>query len=245
MTTAGHGPPAPARGRDRTARRAQGQRLRPAAVTDPARRRPGDPALPAAVHGRLPAGRDPRRRRHRGRGQRRPRPDADGRTGPLPHHRQAGAARHRRGPGRARRLPTASPLLALRARVTLLPETAACAAGTFLRPLFRLPVIAAVIVSVAALDFWIFTAHGLGPALQPAAQRPGGPAARGRPFRRLRAVPRVRARGRAAGTAARGPGASERASTWCGPRSSPTSPTPTGSAGPAGCAPTWAACTST
>src|ERR1700758_3491353 len=38
-------------------------------------------------------------------------------------------------------LPTASPLLALRARVTLLPERAACAAGTFLRPLFRLPVI--------------------------------------------------------------------------------------------------------
>jgi putative peptide zinc metalloprotease protein len=58
-------------------------------------------------------------------------------------------------------LPTASPLLALRARVTLLPERAACAAGTFLRPLFRLPVIGAVIVSVAALDFWIFTTHGL------------------------------------------------------------------------------------
>ncbi len=57
--------------------------------------------------------------------------------------------------------PTASPLLALRARVTLLPERAACAAGTFLRPLFRWPVIAAVIVAVAALDFWIFTTHGL------------------------------------------------------------------------------------
>ena len=57
--------------------------------------------------------------------------------------------------------PTASPLLALRARVTLLPERAACAAGTFLRPLFRWPVIAAVIVSIAALDFWIFTTHGL------------------------------------------------------------------------------------
>ena len=58
--------------------------------------------------------------------------------------------------------PTAGPLLALRARVTLLPEAAACAAGTFLRPLFRLPVVAAVIVSVVALDFWVFTAHGLG-----------------------------------------------------------------------------------
>jgi putative peptide zinc metalloprotease protein len=57
--------------------------------------------------------------------------------------------------------PTASPLLALRARVTLLPGRAACAAGTFLRPLFRWPVIAAVIASVAALDFWIFSAHGL------------------------------------------------------------------------------------
>jgi putative peptide zinc metalloprotease protein len=62
-------------------------------------------------------------------------------------------------------LPTASPLLALRARVTLLPEAAACAAGTFLRPLFRLPVIVAVIASIAALDFWIFSTHGLGPAL--------------------------------------------------------------------------------
>ncbi len=58
-------------------------------------------------------------------------------------------------------LPTASPLLALRARVTLLPDRAAGAAGTFFRPLFRWPVIAAVIVSVVALDFWIFTTHGL------------------------------------------------------------------------------------
>jgi len=66
----------------------------------------------------------------------------------------------------ARVPPTASPLLALRARVTLLPAAAACAAGTFLRPLFRLPVVAAVIVSVVALDFWIFTSHGLSLALR-------------------------------------------------------------------------------
>jgi putative peptide zinc metalloprotease protein len=58
-------------------------------------------------------------------------------------------------------LPTASPLLALRARVTLLPDRAAGAAGTFFRPLFRWPVIVAVVASVAALDFWIFTTHGL------------------------------------------------------------------------------------
>ena len=62
--------------------------------------------------------------------------------------------------------PTASPLLALRARVTLLPAAAACAAGTLLRPLFRPPVVAAVIVSVVALDFWIFTTHGLGLAFR-------------------------------------------------------------------------------
>jgi putative peptide zinc metalloprotease protein len=62
-------------------------------------------------------------------------------------------------------LPTASPLLALRARVTLLPEPAACALGTLLRPLLRPPVIVAVVASVAALDFWMFSTHGLAPAL--------------------------------------------------------------------------------
>ncbi len=62
--------------------------------------------------------------------------------------------------------PTASPLLALKGRVTLLPEAAVCAAGTFFRPLFRWPVIVAVIASVAALDFWLFTTHGLAPALR-------------------------------------------------------------------------------
>jgi putative peptide zinc metalloprotease protein len=61
--------------------------------------------------------------------------------------------------------PTASPLLALRARVTLLPEPAACALGTLLRPLLRPPVIVAVVAAVAALDFWLFSTHGLAPAL--------------------------------------------------------------------------------
>ena len=48
-----------------------------------------------------------------------------------------------------------------------------------------------------------------------------------------------------AATAARDPAKSASASTWSGPRSSPTSPTPTGCPGPGGCAPTSAACTST
>lgn len=60
--------------------------------------------------------------------------------------------------------PTASPLLGLRARGTLLPARAASAAGTFLRPAFHWPVIMAVIVAVAATDYWIFAVHGLAAA---------------------------------------------------------------------------------
>ncbi len=63
-------------------------------------------------------------------------------------------------------LPRASPLLALRARGTLLPERAANAAGTLFRPLFRWPVIVAVVGSVVAVDGWLFAAHGLGRGLQ-------------------------------------------------------------------------------
>jgi putative peptide zinc metalloprotease protein len=63
-------------------------------------------------------------------------------------------------------LPTARPLLALRARATLLPAAAADAAGVFLRPLFSWPVIAAVLGGVAALDYWIVSERGLIAALQ-------------------------------------------------------------------------------
>ena len=58
--------------------------------------------------------------------------------------------------------PRANPLLALRARGTLLPERAANAAGTLLRPLFRWPVVAAVVAAVVAVDWWLFALHGLG-----------------------------------------------------------------------------------
>ena len=71
-------------------------------------------------------------------------------------------------------LPKASPLLALRARATLLPERAANAAGTLLRPLFRWPVIVAVVASVAAVDYWLFAAHGLGSGLQQVLRDPVG-----------------------------------------------------------------------
>ncbi|MGH3278692.1 MAG: hypothetical protein ACRDNW_06085 [Trebonia sp.] len=62
--------------------------------------------------------------------------------------------------------PTASPLLALRARGTLLPARAANVAGALLRPLFRWPVIAAVIAGVVATDYWVFSVHGLAAAFR-------------------------------------------------------------------------------
>ena len=48
--------------------------------------------------------------------------------------------------------PKADPLLALRARGTLLPERAANAAGMLLRPLFHAPLVVAVVASVLAVD---------------------------------------------------------------------------------------------
>ena len=63
-------------------------------------------------------------------------------------------------------LPKANPLLALRARGTLLSERAANAAGALLTPLFHGPVVAAMMVSLVAVDWWLFAVHGLGGGLQ-------------------------------------------------------------------------------
>ena len=62
--------------------------------------------------------------------------------------------------------PKANPLLALRARGTLLSERAVNAAGALLTPLFRWPVVVAVVISVAAVDYWLFAVHGLGGGLR-------------------------------------------------------------------------------
>jgi putative peptide zinc metalloprotease protein len=74
------------------------------------------------------------------------------------------------GPGAPAAPPKASPLLALRARGTLLPERAANAVAALLRPLFRWQAVLAVVVSVAAVDYWLFAtrgpAAGLGQVLQ-------------------------------------------------------------------------------
>jgi putative peptide zinc metalloprotease protein len=68
-------------------------------------------------------------------------------------------------PGAPVAAPKANPLLALRARGTLLPEPVANVAGTALRPLFRKPLVIAVVGSVLALDYWLFAVHGLGGGL--------------------------------------------------------------------------------
>jgi putative peptide zinc metalloprotease protein len=68
--------------------------------------------------------------------------------------------------------PKANPLLALRARGTLLPERAANAAGTLLRPLFRWPLVVAVVASVAAMDWWLFAVHGLGGGVRQVLRNP-------------------------------------------------------------------------
>ena len=65
------------------------------------------------------------------------------------------------GPGAPAAPPTASPLLALRARGTLLPESAANAVALVLRPLFRWQAVLAVVVSVAAVDWWLLATHQL------------------------------------------------------------------------------------
>jgi putative peptide zinc metalloprotease protein len=65
------------------------------------------------------------------------------------------------GRGTQAALPTASPLLALRARATLLPATAANVAGALFRPLFHWPTIVAVLAGACVMDYWLFVLHGL------------------------------------------------------------------------------------
>ncbi len=68
--------------------------------------------------------------------------------------------------GVPRALPKANPLFALRARFTLLPERIANLVGALLRPLFRWPVIVAVVSSMLAVDYWLFFVHGLGAGIE-------------------------------------------------------------------------------
>ncbi len=105
-------------------------------------------------------------------GQRRPWPDADRRSGSLPDRREAVASGHRRDQGAPVAPPTASPLLALRARGTLLPARAAGVAGELLRSLFWWPVVAAVVLAIGAVDYWLFAVHGLGGGIRQVLRNP-------------------------------------------------------------------------
>ena len=97
--------------------------------------------------------------------------------------------------GAPARLPRANPCYALRARGTLLPERAANAVGMFFRPLFRWPVIVAVLVSVAAMDYWIFAVHGLTAGTQQVLRDPVDLVVVFALFVGSGLVPRIRARG--------------------------------------------------
>jgi putative peptide zinc metalloprotease protein len=79
---------------------------------------------------------------------------------------------HGHGDGHAHAAPKASPLLSLRARGTLLPERAVNAIAVLLRPLFRSPVVAAVVGSVLAVDYWLFAVHGLGGGIRQVLRNP-------------------------------------------------------------------------
>ena len=68
--------------------------------------------------------------------------------------------------------PRANPLLALRARGTLLPRPAVNSVAMLLRPLFRPPIVVAVVGSVLAVDTWLFASHGLGIGLQQVLRNP-------------------------------------------------------------------------
>jgi putative peptide zinc metalloprotease protein len=70
--------------------------------------------------------------------------------------------------------PKANPLLALRARGTLLPERVVNATGMLLRALFRWPVVVAVAVSITAVDWWLFAVHGLGGGVRQVERDPVG-----------------------------------------------------------------------
>ncbi|MGA9829960.1 MAG: hypothetical protein WBQ71_02470 [Trebonia sp.] len=74
--------------------------------------------------------------------------------------------------GVPRPLPKANPLFSLRARFTLLPERIANLVGALLRPLFRWPVVVAVVSSMLAVDYWLFFIHGLGGGIEQVLRNP-------------------------------------------------------------------------
>jgi putative peptide zinc metalloprotease protein len=65
------------------------------------------------------------------------------------------------------------PLLALKFRAAVIPERLANALGRLFMPLFRAPVVAAVLVALVAADGWLFFHHGVAQAVRQSVYHPG------------------------------------------------------------------------
>ena len=74
--------------------------------------------------------------------------------------------------GRTAEVQKLDPLLALKMKVTLLPERAVNVFAALLRPLFWPPVVVAVLVGLVALDVWYFGVHGIGQGIRDVMYRP-------------------------------------------------------------------------
>jgi putative peptide zinc metalloprotease protein len=65
-----------------------------------------------------------------------------------------------------------NPLLALRAKFTLLPEGAAGRVTTLFKPLFLPPVVLAVLAGFVAMDVWLWGVHGIGQGVRDTLYQP-------------------------------------------------------------------------
>jgi putative peptide zinc metalloprotease protein len=74
--------------------------------------------------------------------------------------------------GAAMPLPRQDPLLALRYRFGVLPESAVRAIGVVFSPLFLVPVAAAILAAVAVGDAWLFFVHGVAQGVREILRQP-------------------------------------------------------------------------
>ena len=145
--------------------------------------------------------------------------------------------------GIPQQVPRVNLLLGLRIRGVLLRPRAAGAVGRALAWLHYPMLVVPVLAGFAAFEAWLFAVHGaIGPLLGVLRQPVLFIAVAGLTLASL--VFHEFGHALRAVTAAGGPVPSDSGYTWSGRRCIPTSPTPTGWAGPGGCGPTWAACTS-
>jgi putative peptide zinc metalloprotease protein len=74
--------------------------------------------------------------------------------------------------GKAPPLEKPDPFLALRAKAKVLPDAAVRAIGFVFRPFYWWPVMLAALSSLAALDVWLFTRHGIAQSVRQTMYRP-------------------------------------------------------------------------